>query len=40
MFRINSNEELEVVKVRVDAGGVRSGSVVQRIGVQMPNLFV
>jgi NF-X1-type zinc finger protein NFXL1 len=40
MFRINSNEELEVVKVRVDAGGVRSGNVVSRFGVQMPNLFV
>ena len=40
MFRINSNEALEVVKVKEDANGVRTAAVVSRFGIQLPALAV
>jgi hypothetical protein len=40
MFRINSNEELEIVKTTTTSAGVRSGSVISRFGVTMPRLNV
>jgi cytoskeletal protein CcmA (bactofilin family) len=40
MLRINSNEALEVVKIREDENGVRTASVVSRFGIQLPSLVV
>ena len=40
MLRINSNEELEMIKVRETSAGVRTGKVVQRFGITMPLLHV
>jgi hypothetical protein len=40
MFRINSNEQLEIVKNTVTSAGVRSGNIVATFGVIMPRLIV
>ena len=40
MFRINKQEQLELVKVREDKNGLKSGNIVSRFGIQMPVLAV
>jgi hypothetical protein len=39
-FRISSNENLELVKVRQNSAGLQTAHVVSRFGISMPNLFV
>jgi uncharacterized protein YfiM (DUF2279 family) len=36
--RINSNEELEWVKVTTDTAGASTGSIIARLGIAMPTL--
>ncbi len=40
MLRINNNEELEIVKTTVTSAGIRTGTVISKFGVKMPNLVV